>query len=100
MIRLFRVSVPISALGLLTSESALFFSCYILAYFWYLELDSATYMAEDIGRIGVVAVAFIVGAYLSDLYNQIRVRSTVQLLSRMMAILGAAAVFEAGIGYL
>jgi sugar transferase (PEP-CTERM system associated) len=99
MIRLFRVSIPVSALGLLTSESTLFFSCYALAYYWQLDFADPGNLADLIARVSVIAVAFVAGAYLSDLYDHIRVRSRVDLFSRMLGILGAVAIFEAVVAY-
>lgn len=102
MIRLFRVSIPVSVLGLLTSELALVFACYIFACYWELtSLDVNSYLKFEYGiaRIAAVAIAFVIGAYLSDLYAEIRVRSAIVLISRVMAILGAAVICEAVIGY-
>jgi exopolysaccharide biosynthesis polyprenyl glycosylphosphotransferase len=101
MIRIFRVSIPGSVLGLLTSESALLFASYIFAYYWELGIgDYASLNLEHgIARIAAVALAFVFGAYLTDLYTEIRVRSTVLLVSRVMGILGCAVICQAIIGY-
>ena len=76
MIRLFRVSIPVSVLGLLTSELALVFACYILACYWEMGAGVNSYLNVEYGiaRVAAVAIAFVVGAYLSDLYAEIRVR--------------------------
>jgi sugar transferase (PEP-CTERM system associated) len=102
MIRLFRVSIPVSVLGLLTTESALLLSCYIVACYWELGVDASPYLSDNngIGRSAAVAFVFVFGAYLADLYEQIRVRSRVVLVSRIMTILGAALICEAILGYL
>jgi exopolysaccharide biosynthesis polyprenyl glycosylphosphotransferase len=101
MIRIFRVSIPASVLGLLTSESALIFACYIFAYYWELGVDVDTHLNAEhgIARISAVAAAFVMGAYLTDLYTEIRVRSTIILISRVMGILGTAVICQAIIGY-
>lgn len=101
MIRLFRVSIPAAVLGLFTTESALFFGCYIFAYYWHPDANSSAYLNENngIARIGVIAIAFVAGAYLADLYGHLRVRSNVVLVSRIMALLGAALICEAAVGY-
>lgn len=102
MIRLFRVFIPVSALGLFTSESALFFACYILACYWQLDVDPEAYLRSEngIARIALIALAFVSGAYLMDLYDQIRVRSKIVLVSRVMGLLGAALIFEAFAGFI
>src|SRR5829696_7532770 len=92
MIRLFKVSIPVIVLGLLTSELALVFGCYILACYWEMgaSVDSYLNIEYGIARVAAIAIAFVIGAYLSDLYGEIRVRSSIVLISRVMAILGAA----------
>jgi sugar transferase (PEP-CTERM system associated) len=100
MIRVFRVSIPATVLGLVTSESLLFFSCYILAAYWHFDTEAVSQINESaFGRIGIIALAFVAGAYLGDLYGEIRVRSNVVLISRMMGLLGAALICEAAVGF-
>jgi sugar transferase (PEP-CTERM system associated) len=101
MIRLFHVSIPVSVLGLLVSESALIFACFIFACYQELDVDTQTFLRDDYGgaRIAAVALTFIFGAYLTDLYTQIRVRSKIVLVARVMGIMGVALICEAMIGY-
>ena len=102
MIRLFRVSIPISVLGLLTSESTLVFGCYLLAWYWQVGgVGTYSDLNLDYGsaRVAALVITFVFGAYLADLYAEIRVRSHVVLVSRLMSILGAAVFCEALIGY-
>jgi sugar transferase (PEP-CTERM system associated) len=102
MIRLFKVSIPLSVIGLLTTEPALLLACYVLACYWELGREAVTYLNDDngIARSAVLALAFVFGAYLTDLYEQVRVRSWIALISQVMSILGAALIFEAVIGFL
>jgi sugar transferase (PEP-CTERM system associated) len=102
MVRLFRVSVPATVLGLLLSELTLLLGCYIFACYWELKSDAHSYLSDSngIASSAALTLAFVFGAYLSDLYAQLRVRSNVVLLSRVMTILGSALICEALIGYI
>jgi exopolysaccharide biosynthesis polyprenyl glycosylphosphotransferase len=99
--RLLRVLVPLSVLGLLASELTLILGCYIFACYWQLSGESGAYVGENNGIAAsiVLAVAFVLGAYFSDLYAQLRVRSKVVLFSRVMTILGAALICASAISY-
>jgi len=71
MIRLFRVSIPSSALALVISETILVFSCYILAGYVTLDLASDIFLWEDGGwwRVALVALFILLGLYFNDLYD-------------------------------
>lgn len=101
MTRLLRVWIPFRVFGLFTSESTLFFSCFLLAAYWLIEDDFHTYLTDGgFVRIGIVAGAFLVFAYLFDAYNSVRVKSTILLISQVLLLIGAVLFIEAGVGYI
>ena len=102
MIRLFRISIPTSTVGLLTTETAILLGCYIVACYWELGAEAQPYLDDDNGvaRSAAVTALFVFGAYLSDLYERIQVRSRVALVSHVMTLLGASLVCEAMVGFL
>jgi exopolysaccharide biosynthesis polyprenyl glycosylphosphotransferase len=98
--RLLRVLVPISVLGLLASELTLIVGCYVFACYWQFSSKAGSPLTDNaVASSIVLALAFVLAAYFSDLYAQLRVRSNVVLFSRLMAILGVALICAAGISY-
>jgi sugar transferase (PEP-CTERM system associated) len=102
MVRIFRVPFPISAIGLLTSDTALVFTCYILACYWELYVDPTTYLTAEngIARIAAFALVFLLSMHMADLYSHVRIRSHLLLIQRIVGVLGGALICEAVIGYI
>jgi len=102
MIRLFRVFIPASVLGLLISEAVLIFSCYVLASFFVLEADPEIFLIYDNGlwRIALVVACIILALYFNDLYWQFRIRSKLLLLQQMCFVVGVAFLTQALLTYL
>jgi len=102
MIRLFRVFIPASVLGLLLSEAVLIFSCYVLASFFVLDADPEIFLLYDNGlwRIALVVGCIIVALYFNDLYWQFRIRSKLLLVQQMCFVVGIAFLTQALLTYL
>lgn len=102
MIRLFRVFIPTSLLGLLISEILLTSACYVFAY-WLLGTDEfeVYFLLEDgIARTAIVLVTLIFGIYWADLYEDVQVPSALLLYQQFCLITGAAFIGQALVGYL
>ena len=101
MIRLFRVSIPSSALALIISETILILSCYLLAGYATLELSSDIFLWEDGGwwRVALVALFILLGLYFSDLYDTYHIPSRTLLLQQFCLILGLAFLLQALLSY-
>lgn len=106
MIRLFRVFIPTSVLGLLASEFLLIFLCYIAASFMVYEFittefDPEFFLFGDSGllRIGLVVACIMAGIYFHDLYTQFRIKSKILLLQQLCLIVGIAFLTQASLTY-
>jgi len=101
MIRLFRVSMPSSAIALIISETLLVFSCYILAGYVTLDLASDIFLWEDGGwwRVALVALFILMGLYFNDLYDTYRIPSRTVLLQQFCLIVGLAFLIQALLSY-
>src|SRR5579885_2367679 len=101
MVRLFRVFIPASVLGLLISEAVLIFSCYVVASFLVLDTDPQIFLLYDNGlwRIALVAVCIMLALYFNDLYWQFRIRSKLLLVQQMCFVVGIAFLTQALLTY-
>lgn len=99
--RLFKVFFPTRVVGLLFSEIAIIFGCYLAAAFYATETPSL-FLFEDGGlyRIGLVTLCVLAGFYLNDLYSQIRLRSKSQLFQQVCFILGVAFLIQSLLDYM
>lgn len=92
MIRIFKVFIPASVVGLLLSETLLVIACYVGAYALvgpdYLDI----YLFYDGGmeRVLFVAASVLLGIYLNDLYSEIRVISRLRLFQQFCLVIGMA----------
>ncbi|HZU23935.1 MAG TPA: hypothetical protein VFA04_00345, partial [Bryobacteraceae bacterium] len=102
MVRLFRVFIPASVLGLLISEAALIFSCYVVASFLLLDTDPQIFLLYDNGlwRIALVVACIMLALYFNDLYWQFRIRSKLLLVQQMCFVVGIAFLTQAMLTYL
>ncbi len=107
MIRLFRVFIPTSVLGLLASEFLLIYGCYIAASFLVYrfittEFDPQFFLGPDYGwvRIGFVVACIMLGIYFHDLYTQFRIKSRILLLQQLCLVVGIAFLTQAFLSYL
>ena len=101
MIRLFRISIPSSALALLLSETVLILTCYVLAAYATLDISSDIFLWQDGGwwRIAFVALFILLGLYFHDLYDNYRIPSRTALLQQYCFILGIAFLLQALLSY-
>lgn len=107
MIRLFRVFVPTSVLGLLVSEFLLIYACYVAATFLLYEFittefDPQFFLFNDNGllRIGLIVGCIMAGIYFHDLYAKFRVKSKILLLQQLCLVVGIAFLTQALLMYL
>ena len=102
MIRLFRVFIPTSVIGLLLSEVVITAACYVLAY-WITGpegMDIYFLLEDGITRTAIVVLSLIFGIYWSDLYEDMQVTSAVQLYQQFCLITGMAFIGQALVGYI
>jgi exopolysaccharide biosynthesis polyprenyl glycosylphosphotransferase len=101
MIRLFRVFIPTSILGLVVSESLLVCACYTLAIAWQLSESFWLYMQYEDGalRVAIIAATIIGGLYLSDCYRRVRLWSRLVFLQQLCLIIGVAFLIQAFLSY-
>jgi exopolysaccharide biosynthesis polyprenyl glycosylphosphotransferase len=101
VIRLFKVSIPSSAIALLVSEAILIFSCYVLATYWALDVAADVYLIDDGGlwAIGLTVVVILFGLYFYDLYENYRIRSRMLLVQQFCLVLGVSFLLQALLNY-
>jgi len=101
MIRLFKVSIPSSAVALLVSETILIFSCYALAAYLVLDVATEIFLIEDGGwwHIALVVAVIVFGLYFNDLYDNYRIRSHILLIQQFCLVLGTAFLLQALLSY-
>lgn len=102
MIRIFKVFVPASVIGLLISETVLIFACYVLAAFIVPSEDPEFFLLYENGlwRIGIVVVCVMLGIYFHDLYTQFRIKSRIVLIQQLCLVVGIAFLTQALLSYL
>ncbi len=107
MIRLFRVFIPTSVLGLLFSEFLIIFLSYTVAPFLLNrfinpDYDPQFFLFGDSGfyRIGLIVVCIIAGIYFHNLYAHLRVRSRLLLVQQLCLVVGIAFLTQAMLTYL
>src|SRR5688572_6650433 len=102
MIRLFQIFVPVGTLTLLICEILLAFSSFLLSAYLFLPVDPTRYLLDDGGlmNIALMVAAILIGLYLQDLYSDIYVKSTIQLLQQLLFVIGAAFLIQSLISYL
>lgn len=102
MIRLFKVALPASLLGLMTVEVLLAFGCYFAAFFLTREEDPAIYFLYEGGLQQTLAAVgcIVLGIYFNDLYSEIRVLSNLRLVQQFCLVFGVAFMAQALVSYL
>lgn len=108
MIRLFRVFIPTSVLGLLFSEFILIYACYIAGAFLFPlfinadPYDPQMFFLSDGGffRIGIIVASIMAGIYFHNLYGQLRIRSRIQLVEQLCLTVGIACFTQAFLVYI
>jgi sugar transferase (PEP-CTERM system associated) len=102
VIRIFRVFIPASVVGLLVSEIIIVLACYWVASYFTLNLDPYFYFfaAGNYWKILVVTACIILGLYFEDLYTHLRVVSRILLAQQVCLAVGCALLIMALLGYL
>lgn len=100
MIRLFRVFVPTSLLGLFLSEVTLTIACFLAGHALS-GYDTGFYLEYEGGleKTAIAVISVILGAYFVDLYGDLRVTSRIQLVQSFCLVFGIAFLLQAMIGY-
>lgn len=92
MIRIFKVFIPASVVGLLLSETLLAIACYVAAYALVGQdyLDIFLFYDGGFERVLFVAASLLLGIYLNDLYSEVRVISRLRLVQQFCLVMGMA----------
>ena len=101
MIRLFRVFIPASVVGLLISEVVIVLGCYLLSV-WVIGLDPGFYLIgeNNYWKLLVVTGLVILVMYFQDLYTDLRIVSRILLVQQVSLAVGCALLIMAFLGYL
>jgi lipopolysaccharide/colanic/teichoic acid biosynthesis glycosyltransferase len=101
MIRLFKVSIPSSAVVLVISDAVLLFSCYLFAAWLTIDIPLVTFLFEQNGywHIAFVMAVIMLGLYFNDLYENYQVRSRIELIQQFCLALGIAFLLQSLISY-
>jgi sugar transferase (PEP-CTERM system associated) len=107
MIRLFRVFIPASVIGLVLSEVLIAFFCYAGASVILYELinpdfSPLVFFQNDggIGRIGLAVAVTVAGLYFQDLYANFRVKSLTLLMQQLCMAIGGSFLIQAFLTYI
>jgi lipopolysaccharide/colanic/teichoic acid biosynthesis glycosyltransferase len=101
MIRLFKVSIPSSAVVLVISEALLLFSCYLFAAWLTIDVPLTKFLFEQSGywHIAFVMGVIMLGLYFTDLYENYQVRSRIELIQQFCLALGIAFLLQSLVSY-
>ena len=97
MIRLFRVFVPASTLGLFVFEALLILSAFVYSAYQLLDVDPTDYLSSLPGAasLAMVWISILFGIHFQSLYSLIRVRSRLLLLQQLLMVAGGAFLLQA-----
>jgi lipopolysaccharide/colanic/teichoic acid biosynthesis glycosyltransferase len=97
MIRLFRVFVPASTIGLLAFETLIILGSFIASTYLFLDLDPTDYLLNGGGFLSIVLVSMsvLLGLYVQDLYSEIRMKSKLLLAQQLLMAAGLVFIVEA-----
>jgi sugar transferase (PEP-CTERM system associated) len=107
MIRLFRVFIPASVIGLVISEVLISYFCYagasiILSELINPDFSPVVFFQNDGGiyRIGLAVAVTVASLYFQDLYAQFRVKSLTLLMQQLCMAIGGSFLIQAFLTYL
>ncbi len=107
MIRIFRVFIPASVIGLVLSEVLIAFFCYaagsiLLFALINPEFSPPVFFQNEGGafRVGFVVVIIVAGLYFQNLYAVFRVKSLTLLIQQLCMAIGGAFLSQAFLTYL
>lgn len=101
MIRLFRLSIPSSAVALVLSEAVLMLSYYAIAAYLTLDIATDIFLLQDGGwwRVAFVCGFLVLGLHFHDLYDDYHIRSRTILAQQFCLVLGIAFLLQAVLSY-
>lgn len=101
MIRLFRVFIPTSILGLVTTEGLLVVACYVSAIAWQLTDTFGIYMQYENGavRVAIVCATVLLGLYMNDCYVKVRIRSQLVFVQQLCLVIGVSFLLQSLLSY-
>lgn len=101
MIRLFRVFIPTSILGLVISEGLLIVLCYLSAIAWQLTDTFGIYMQYENGvlRVVIVCTTVLLGLYMNDCYVKVRIVSQLVFVQQLCLVIGVAFLLQSLLSY-
>jgi sugar transferase (PEP-CTERM system associated) len=101
VIRLFRVFIPASVVGLLVSEVLIVLGCYSLSLYL-VRADPIFYLfgLNNYWKLLLVTGLIILVMYFQDLYENLRILSRILLVQQVSLAVGSALLMMAFLGYL
>lgn len=101
MIRIFRVFIPTSVVTLLLSEIVLVLLAFLIAVYLVLPAEFDTFLLYDDGLVRILGIVLVISLtlYYQDMYAELRVRSKVLLLQRLLFTTGIVLIIEAMLIY-
>lgn len=102
MIRLFRISLPVSLVGLIVTETLLAYLCYLAAWALTGDVDVEFFLRFEGGleRTSIAVASILLGVYFNDLCSEIKILSRLRLVQQYCLVLGVAFLAQAILGYL
>jgi sugar transferase (PEP-CTERM system associated) len=107
MIRIFKVFIPVSVIGLVLSEVLIALFCYAGASVLLFEVinpdfSPIVFFQNDSGfpRVALVVGCIIAGLYFQDLYSNFRVKSLTVLLQQLCMAIGGSFLIQAFLTYM
>jgi len=99
--RLFRVYIPGSVLGLLFSEIVLLFSVFLLGVIIASDVDPEIWLLYNSGwmRLSVMVGGVVLSMYFQDLYEILRIRSRIVLIQQVCIAIAVAFLLQALLSY-
>jgi exopolysaccharide biosynthesis polyprenyl glycosylphosphotransferase len=100
MIRLFRVFIPKSIIGLVVSDFLLLYGCFLLPLYLFMP-DAEIYLRYEDGfvNISIAVVTVVLGLYFQDLYTEFRIRRRMLLMQQIIFVIGGVFLFQAFLSY-
>jgi sugar transferase (PEP-CTERM system associated) len=106
MLKIFRVFIPASIIALILLEAVLLYGCYVTGLYlaqWLFEdrMFATGFLLDENGllRILIVVVTILLALYFNDLYDNIQVKSRLQLTQTICLSVGIAFFAQAFMGY-
>jgi sugar transferase (PEP-CTERM system associated) len=101
MIRLFRVFIPKSIIGLVVSDFLLLYGCFLLPLYVFLpEFEIYLLYEEGLTNISIAVLTVMLGLYFQDLYTEFRIRHRLLLVQQVVFVIGGVFLFQALLSYI